>query len=93
MIKLLKLNPDTITNETYNDQVEIVPSLDVEELLATELSEDVKEVLRIIQHVIRNRRTFRGRVKSDNRNMVGLIPQHAKKSDLEGGLVSIVLPR
>jgi hypothetical protein len=36
----------------HNDQTEIVPSIDVEELLATKLPEDVKEVLEVIRDVV-----------------------------------------
>ena len=60
IVKLFQLNPDAISRGAHNDQTEIVPSIDVEELLATKLPEDVKEVLEVIRDVVWNRRTFRG---------------------------------
>jgi hypothetical protein len=52
LIRLFQLNPDGISGGVHNDQIVIMPSIDVEELLATKLPEDLKEVLEVVQGVV-----------------------------------------
>lgn len=95
MMEILQLCPENVSKGAHGDTVEIVPSIDVEELLATELSEEVQEVLKVIRDAVWNRRTFKGNRISGNGSIVGLIPQHGKIGDqlcvLYGCSVPVVL--
>ena len=55
--------------------LEQMPSIDVEELLDTDLLGYVKENLKVVRDIIWNRRTFRSRiVDGEDGDLVGLVP-------------------
>jgi hypothetical protein len=71
-------------------------SIDVEELLTTELPSHVREFLEVARGVLWNRRTFRLKENGVTRDpVVGLVPQRAKEGDevciLYGCSVPVVL--
>jgi hypothetical protein len=56
-------------------------SIDVEELLETDLPEHVKGFLEVARDVVWNRRTFNGSKHNGGNPLVGLIPRYAKAGD------------
>jgi hypothetical protein len=71
-------------------------SIDIEELLDTGISDDIRAFLVVVRDVIWNRRTFRSKLSNVTGSpLVGLIPQNAKVGDqiciLYGCSVPVVL--
>jgi hypothetical protein len=62
--------------------VKLAPSIDIEELLETDLPEHVKNFLEVARDVVWNRRTFQGDLNDNGLPMVGLIPRYAKAGDV-----------
>jgi hypothetical protein len=58
-----------------------VSSIDIEELLETDLDEHVKSFLEVARDVIWNRRTFRA-TNHNGCSIAGLIPRYAKSGDV-----------
>ena len=100
MSQLLQLSSERLKSSddiVSHNPLEDISSIDVEELLETDLRDHVRTYLEIVRDVIWNRRTFRaGAVpKFSNFPLVGLAPQGAKAGDviclLFGCTVPIVL--
>lgn len=102
MSHLLQLSSETFEDDKgkKSDNVfESVSSIDVEELLDTELNDHVRTFLEIVRDVVWNRRTFQASPEQDTddlgRRFVGLVPQSAKVGDrvcvLYGCSVPVVL--
>jgi hypothetical protein len=96
MIQLLQLISDIPKIGHRSNQVNIMPSIDIEEFLETDLPEEVKEFLEVVRDVVWNRRTFQGKRMDDNGSpIVGLIPRYAQVGDrlciLYGCSVPVVL--
>jgi hypothetical protein len=64
------------------DGFDLTSSIDVEELLETDLREDVKSVLEVARDVVWNRRTFQGTRNDNEEPIVGLVPRYAKSGDV-----------
>jgi hypothetical protein len=96
MLHLLQINSEiSIPGESTN-LLDHISSIDIVELLDTEIPDHVKTFLLVIRDIIWNRRTFCSKVGDDNdRPLVGLIPQGARVGDevciLYGCSVPVVL--
>jgi hypothetical protein len=92
MLHLLQIS----SPEGAEDLLEHMSSIDIEELLETNIPDHVKRFLEVVRDVIWNRRTFRSREnKGSEAPLIGLIPQDAKIGDqlciLYGCSVPVVL--
>ncbi|KAK1750076.1 heterokaryon incompatibility protein-domain-containing protein [Echria macrotheca] len=83
IVEMIRLNYALAGRGTVlTDEANIMPSIEVEELLEEELPEGVEEVLEVIRGVVCNRRTFRGKEAGSNRaTITGLVPQTARIGD------------
>jgi len=96
MLHLLQISSKTPKPKDSTNLLEHMSSIDIEELLDTEIPDHVKKYLAVVRDVIWNRRTFRSKVNDGTEGpLVGLIPQNAKVGDqvciLYGCSVPIVL--
>jgi hypothetical protein len=96
MLHLLQINSKTPTTEDSFNLLEDMSSIDIEELLDTEIPVHVKRYLAVVRDVIWNRRTFQSKVDDAKESpLVGLIPQNAKVGDqvciLYGCSVPVIL--
>jgi Heterokaryon incompatibility protein (HET) len=96
MLHLLQISSETSASGDTTDLLDRMSSIDVEDLLETELPDHVKEFLKVIRDVLWNRRTFRSESNVvTNSPLVGLILQRGNLGDqiciLHGCSVPIVL--
>jgi len=83
MLHILQLSSKDLTTTDLPNLVKTMSSIDVEEILDTELPGLVKEFLDVARDIVWNRRTFRGKGTDSNTSPIaGLIPQSAKVGDL-----------
>jgi hypothetical protein len=72
-----------------------ISSIDIEELLDTDIPEHIRRYLLVVRDVVWNRRTFRSDMGPDGEHLVGLIPPNARNGDriciLYGCSVPVVL--
>ncbi|KAF2811364.1 uncharacterized protein BDZ99DRAFT_384459 [Mytilinidion resinicola] len=96
MLHLLQISFKTPKPESSTNLLEHMSSIDIEELLDTEIPIHVKKYLAVVRDVIWNRRTYKSKVNDGNKGpLVGLIPQNAKVGDqvciLYGCSVPVIL--
>jgi hypothetical protein len=92
MLHLLQIS----SPEGEDDLIEHMSSIDIEELLETDIPDHVRRFLEVVRDVIWNRRTFRSTEKEGiGAPLVGLVPQNARIGDhlciLYGCSVPVVL--
>ena len=82
MLHLLQISSKAPEADESHILFEHMYSIDIEELLETELPDYVKRYLQVVRDVIWNRRTFRSKANSRNKStLVGLVPQSSKMGD------------
>ncbi|KAJ4369964.1 hypothetical protein N0V83_005728 [Neocucurbitaria cava] len=96
MLYLLEASTNASNRKNFTNVFEQISSIDVEELLETDLPGYVMEYLKVVRDTIWNRRTFRSMVVDDEEGvLVGLVPQLAKVGDqvciLYGCSVPVIL--
>jgi hypothetical protein len=94
MLDLLQNHSRSTAATTSTNLLEHMTSIDIEELLETDIDEHVKNYLMVVRDVIWNRRTFRAAIAVSS-DIVGLVPQSARVGDsiciLYGCSVPVVL--
>ncbi|PQE28209.1 heterokaryon incompatibility -domain-containing protein [Rutstroemia sp. NJR-2017a BBW] len=98
LLSLLQISSEIPETGDSINLLDHISSIDIEELLDTYISLDVREFLVVVRDVIWNRRTFRSTTNNPKSSpLVGLIPQNAKVGDriciLYGCSVPVVLRR
>jgi hypothetical protein len=96
MLHLLQISSKAPNPEQSTNLFEYVSSIDIEELLDTNIPDHVKKYLAVVRNVIWNRRTFQSKVDNDDEvPLVGLIPRNGQVGDqvciLYGCSVPVVL--
>ena len=96
MLELLKISSEDTQPGDSTNMLDHLSSIDIEELLDTEIPGYVKQFLIVIRNTVWNRRTFRSKLNEGaERPLVGLIPQNANVGDqiciLYGCSVPVVL--
>lgn len=83
MLYLLDISFDSSKPFNPRNLLEHISSIDIEELMETDMPENVKAFLMVVQGIIWNRRTFQLKVDdATERTFVGLIPRNAKVDDM-----------
>ncbi|PQE24952.1 hypothetical protein CJF32_00007294 [Rutstroemia sp. NJR-2017a WRK4] len=98
LLNLLQINSEIPEAGDSINLLDHISSIDIEEVLDTDIPLYVREFLVVVRDVIWNRRTFRSTTNNSKSSpLVGLIPQNAKVGDriciLYGCSVPVVLRR
>ncbi|PQE04506.1 hypothetical protein CJF31_00007327 [Rutstroemia sp. NJR-2017a BVV2] len=98
MLNLLQISSEIPETGDSTNLLDHISSIDIEELLDTDIPLYAREFLVVVRDVIWNRRTFRSKTNNPTSSpLVGLIPQNAKVGDqiciLYGCSVPVVLRR